>query len=135
MFTDLESFDRLCKEINPRTSNKLLDTKLQRGKSYYYFIYSGSSPVSANCHYKLCSQRVWSLAAPSPSPSGTSVPPLCILSGGVTGGSSLLSLPQVILCFWDGVDSQHIQVEQVVLETSWQWQFPDKAVRSQALAP
>jgi len=72
-------------------------------------IYSSSSLVSANCHYKICSHGVHSLAAPSPSTSIADVPPLCVFSAGVTGrGSSLLSLPQIILRFWDSVGSQYI---------------------------
>lgn len=68
-------------------------------------IYSNSSPVSANCHYKICSCRVQ-----SPLNTGvTGVPPLCTFSTGVTGrGSSLLSLLQIILRFWDSIDSQYI---------------------------
>lgn len=72
-------------------------------------IYSSSSPVPASCRYKICSRRVESLAAPSPNTGVTGVPPPCIFSAGVTGrGSSLLSLPQIILRFWDSVDSQYV---------------------------
>lgn len=60
---------------------------------------------------------------------------LRVLCLGVTGRSSLLPLLQAVLQLWDAVGSQHIQVEQVVLQAGWQRQLPDHALRAQALAP
>lgn len=110
--------------------------KRQREKTYDYKVTYSRSLLSAYCLYNVCGHRVQSLAVPSPSRGITGVPLLCMVgAGGSSRGRSLLTVPQVLLCFWCSAGTQQVEVQQVVLQADWQGQSPDKPVRSQTFSP